>query len=272
MTLSDLKKFTDDLPSNEKQPALFLGHGSPMNAIEDNVFTRSLVALGARLPKPKAILVVSAHWLTRGTFVSTAMNPETIYDFGGFPPELSQVKYPAPGAPNEARMVANTIHSTHIEEDPSMGLDHGAWSVIRHMWPEADVPVFQLSIDFYKSPQWHYDLAQELRALRRKGIMIISSGNITHNLRKVVFENRDAAPIDWAVDFDEAIRKSIENYNHDAIINYQNLSSSSIAVPTNDHYLPLLYTLGAMEKDETHEWTYEGFQYGTISMRGVMFR
>jgi len=273
MTLSELKKFSDELPANEKQPALFLGHGSPMNAIEDNVFTRSLVSLGLSLPKPKAILVVSAHWLTRGTFVSTAVRPETIYDFGGFPPELSQVKYPAPGAPEEARMVANTIHSAHIEEDPSMGLDHGAWSVIKHMWPEADVPVFQLSIDFFKSPQWHYDLAQELRVLRRKGIMIIASGNITHNLRQVIFNNREATPVDWAVDFDEAVKKSIENHNHSSIIHYQTLAaSSSIAVPSNDHYLPLLYTLGVMEKGETHKWTYEGFQYGTISMRGVMFR
>jgi 4,5-DOPA dioxygenase extradiol len=272
MTLGDLRRFSDELTENEKAPSLFLGHGSPMNAIEDNVFTRSLVSLGTKLPKPKAIMVVSAHWLTRGTYVSTAQHPETIYDFGGFPPELSQVKYPAPGAPEAARMVVNTIHSTHIEEDPSMGLDHGAWSVIKYMWPEANVPVFQLSIDFFKSPQWHYDLAQELRVLRSKGIMIITSGNITHNLRKVNFEDREGTPVDWAVDFDESIKKSIENHDHNAIINYQKLSSSSIAVPTNDHYLPLLYTLGTMEKDEAHEWTYEGFQYGTISMRGVMFQ
>lgn len=271
MTLSDLKKFSDDLPEDEKQPVLFLGHGSPMNAIEDNVFTRSLATLGQRLPKPKAVLVVSAHWLTRGTFVSTAVQPETIYDFGGFPPELSQVKYPAPGAPEQAKMVANTITTTHIEEDPSMGLDHGAWSVIRHMWPDASVPLFQLSIDFFKGPQWHYDLAQELKQLRRKGIMIITSGNITHNLRNVVWDNRDAAPVDWASDFDEAIKKHIGDHNHAAIINYTKLSSASMAVPSNDHYLPLLYTLGATEKNEAFAWTYEGFQYGTISMRGVQF-
>lgn len=271
MTLSDLKRISDDLPQDEKQPVLFLGHGSPMNAIEDNVFTQSLSALGKRLPKPKAVLVVSAHWLTRGTFVSTAAKPETIYDFGGFPPELSQVKYPAPGAPEQAKMVANTILTTHIEEDPSMGLDHGAWSVIRHMWPDATVPVFQLSIDFFKGPQWHYDLATELKSLRKKGIMILTSGNITHNLRNVVWDNREAAAVDWAEEFDTAIKKNITDYNHSAIIDYTKLASSAIAVPSNDHYLPLLYTLGATDKNETFSWTYEGFQYGTISMRGVQF-
>lgn len=271
MTLTDLKKFTDDLPQDEKQPVLFLGHGSPMNAIQNNAFTQSLTALGNRLPKPKAVLVVSAHWLTRGTFVSTAVKPETIYDFGGFPPELSQVVYPAPGAPAEAKMVANTIVTTHITEDPSMGLDHGAWSVIRHMWPDADVPLFQLSIDFFKGPQWHYDLAAELKQLRSKGIMIITSGNITHNLSNVVWNDEHAAPVDWAEEFDQAIRKNIIDHNHASIIDYTKLSSASLAVPSNDHYLPLLYTLGATDKDEAFAWTYEGFQYGTISMRGVQF-
>ncbi|HTF04950.1 MAG TPA: class III extradiol ring-cleavage dioxygenase, partial [Bacteroidia bacterium] len=224
MTLTDLRKFADDLPADEKQPALFLGHGSPMNAIEDNLFTRSLGVLGTSLQKPKAVLVVSAHWLTKGTFVSTALHPETIYDFGGFPPELSQVKYPAPGAPDQARLVKSTILTTHIEEDPSMGLDHGAWSVIRHMWPDASVPVFQMSIDWYKSPQWHYNLAQELKALRRKGIMIITSGNITHNLRNVVWNNIDAPPVDWALEFDEAVKKNIDSRDHLKIINYDSLA------------------------------------------------
>ncbi len=268
MTLSDLRKFTDDLPVDEKQPALFLGHGSPMNAIEDNIFTQSLTALGKSLVKPKAVLVVSAHWLTRGTFVSTTKFPETIYDFGGFPPELSQVKYPAPGAPVEAQLVKSTVLSTKIEEDNSMGLDHGAWSVLRHIWPNADVPVFQMSIDWYKSPQWHYDLALELRALRKKGILIISSGNITHNLGNVVWNNENAPAVDWALEFDEAVKKNIDARDHAKIINYQTLApSAKIAVPSNDHYLPLLYTLGLVEKDEVQKYTFEGFQYGTISMR-----
>lgn len=271
MTLSDLRKFSDELPEDEKQPVLFLGHGSPMNAIEDNAFTRSLSALGLRLPRPKAVLVVSAHWLTSGTYVSTAVKPETIYDFGGFPPELSQVVYPAPGAPEQAKMVAGTIVTQHIAEDPSMGLDHGAWSVLKHMWPNADVPVFQMSIDFYKGPQWHYDLAVELRQLRKKGIMILTSGNITHNLRNVVWNDENAAPVDWAQEFDEVVKKNIVDNNHAAIINYTKLSSAAMAVPSNDHYLPLLYTLGAAEKNEPFAWTYEGFQYGTISMRGVQF-
>lgn len=268
MTLSDLRKFSDDLPTDEKQPAIFLGHGSPMNAIEDNVFTRSLTALGTSMKKPKAVLVVSAHWLTRGTLVSTAVHPETIYDFGGFPPELSQVKYPAPGSPEEARLVKSTITSTPVAEDQSMGLDHGAWSVLRHIWPDASVPVFQMSIDWYKTPQWHYDLAKELKALRNKGIMIITSGNITHNLGKVVWDNIDAPAVDWAAEFDSAVKKNIDSRDHSKIINYTTLApSAGIAVPSNDHYLPLLYTLGASDNNEVQQYTFEGFQYGTISMR-----
>lgn len=268
MTLSDLKRITDDLKQDIFQPVLFLGHGSPMNAIEDNVFTRSLHSLGHQLEKPKAVLVVSAHWLTRGSFVSTSQHPETIYDFGGFPPALYQVEYPAPGAPEEARMVASTIITEHIAEDPSMGLDHGAWSVIKHIWPEANVPVFQLSINWGKSPQWHYELAQELKQLRNKGIMILTSGNITHNLRNVVWDNRDASPVDWALDFDAAVKNAVESRNDDKIISYETLASSArMAVPTNDHYLPLLYTLGASDKNENIAWTFEGFQYGTVSMR-----
>lgn len=268
MTLSELKKFADGLDKDDLQPSLFLGHGSPMNAIEDNIFTRSLHSLGRTLSKPKAVLIVSAHWLTHGTYVSTAMHPETIYDFGGFPTALSQVKYPAPGAPAEAHMVANTITSEHIGEDPSMGLDHGAWSVIKHIWPDADVPVFQLSINWDKSPQWHYELAQELKQLRRKGIMILTSGNITHNLRNVVWNDRDAAPVDWAIEFDDAVKYAVESRDDLKTVDYRTLASSSrMAVPTNDHYLPLLYTLGTSDKNEMIDWTFEGFQYGTVSMR-----
>jgi 4,5-DOPA dioxygenase extradiol len=268
MTLSDLRKFTDDLPSDELQPALFLGHGSPMNAILNNPFTQSLNTLGTTLKKPKAVLVVSAHWLTRGTFVSTAVKPETIYDFGGFPPELSQVVYPAPGAPEQAKLVKQTVAGTAVGEDPNMGLDHGAWSVLRHIWPDGSVPVFQMSIDWFKSPQWHYELAQELKALRKKGIMIITSGNITHNLGKVVFDNENAAPVDWAAEFDSLVKKNLDSRNDASVIAYEAFGNSAkIAVPSNDHYLPLLYTLGATDKNEILKYTYEGFQYGTISMR-----
>lgn len=270
MTLSDLKKFTDDLPSDELQPALFLGHGSPMNALANNPFTQSLNALGTSLKKPKAVLIVSAHWLTRGTFVSTAVKPETIYDFGGFPPALSQVVYPAPGAPEQAKLVKQTVVGTVVGEDPNMGLDHGAWSVIKHVWPDASVPVFQMSIDWYKSPQWHYELAQELKALRKKGIMIITSGNITHNLGNVVWSDENAAPVDWAAEFDSLVKKNLDSRNDPSIIAYENFGNSArIAVPSNDHYLPLLYTLGATDKNENLKYIYEGFQYGTISMRCV---
>jgi 4,5-DOPA dioxygenase extradiol len=270
MTLSDLKKFTDDLPSDEMQPALFLGHGSPMNALANNTFSQSLNALGTSLKKPKAVLIVSAHWLTRGTFVSTAVKPETIYDFGGFPPALSQVVYPAPGAPEQAKLVKQTVVGTFVGEDPNMGLDHGAWSVIKHVWPDASVPVFQMSIDWFKSPQWHYELAQELKALRKKGIMIITSGNITHNLGNVVWNDENAAPVDWAAEFDSLVKKNLDSRNDPSIIAYENFGNSArIAVPSNDHYLPLLYTLGATDKNENLKYIYEGFQYGTISMRCV---
>ncbi len=269
MNLSDLKKITDELPASEIQPVLFIGHGNPMNALYDNVFTRSLTSLGNSLAKPKAILVVSAHWLSRGTFVSTTSNPKTIYDFGGFPPEMYQIIYPAKGSPESAKLVQEEVKKTIVNADSAMGMDHGAWTILKHMYPDASVPVFELSIDFYQSPRWHYELAQELKALRKKGILIIGSGNIVHNLRRANFED-DAKVDDWAIEFDEIIKSKILSHDHDAIIDYHNLGkSAAIAVPTNDHYLPLIYSLGLQEKNEEVAFTFEGFQNQNISMRCV---
>lgn len=270
MNLSDLKKFADDLPANEKQPALFIGHGNPMNVLYNNSFTQKLTSIGQTIAKPKAALIVSAHWLTRGSFVSTTLNPKTIYDFGGFPPEMYKIVYPAKGSPENAKLVQDTIKKTQVLHDAEMGLDHGAWTVLKHMWPDADVPVFQLSIDFYQSPRWHYELAQELKALRKKGIMIIGSGNIVHNLGLANFTPADDKVDDWAIEFDETVKAKILSQDHNALIDYLNIGKSAkLAVPTNDHYLPLLYTLGLQDKDEEQSFLFEGFQNSNISMRCV---
>ncbi len=270
MNLNDLNKFADDLPAADKQPALFIGHGNPMNVLYDNVFTQKLSWIGQTIAKPKAALIVSAHWLTRGSFVSTALNPKTIYDFGGFPAEMYNVVYPAKGSPENAKLVQDTIKKTQVHVDSEMGLDHGAWTVLKHIWPAADVPVFQLSIDYYQSPRWHYELAQELKALRKKGIMIIGSGNIVHNLGLVQFTPVDDKVDDWAIEFDETVKAKILSQDHDALIDYINIGSvAKLAVPTNDHYLPLLYTLGLQDKDEEQSFLYEGFQNANISMRCV---
>ncbi|HLG03617.1 MAG TPA: 4,5-DOPA dioxygenase extradiol [Bacteroidia bacterium] len=268
MKLPDLKRITDELPQAEKMPALFIGHGSPMNAIDDNVFTRTLNEFGSKLEKPSAALVISAHWLTRGTAVSTTAKPETIYDFGGFPPELYKVIYPAKGSPETAKIAKEVIRKVPVSEDEKMGLDHGAWSILKHIWPEANVPVFQLSIDFYKSPRWHYELGQELMELRKKGVMIIGSGNIVHNLGRVDFNNPAATPESWATEFDEAVKSKIISRDHEGLINYLDIGASAkLAVPTNDHYLPLLYALALQEKNETFSFPYEGFQHANIGMR-----
>jgi 4,5-DOPA dioxygenase extradiol len=270
MNLNDLKKFADELPADEKQPALFIGHGNPMNALYDNSFTQKLASIGQTIAKPKAALIVSAHWLTRGSFVSNTINPETIYDFGGFPPELYKIVYPAKGSPENAKLLQDTVKKTMVHADADMGLDHGAWTVLKHMWPLADVPVFQLSIDYYQSPQWHYELAQELKALRKKGIMIIGSGNIVHNLGLAQFTPVDDKVDDWALEFDEIVKAKIISHDHTALINYLTIGKAAkLAVPTNEHYLPLLYTLGLQDKDEAHSFIYEGFQNANISMRCV---
>lgn len=257
-----------------KLPVLFIGHGSPMNIISRNGFTESLVKLGRELPVPEAIMVISAHWLTNGTYVSCVERPETIYDFYGFPEELYTIEYPSPGSPSHASFVMEAVRKTNIKCSYEWGLDHASWAILKHMYPDADIPVFEMSLDYSfnelhpKPLQYHYELASELSGLRKKGVLIIGSGNIVHNLGLVDFNNIDAKPYQWAVEFDEKVKLDLINKNHDDLINYKrNEESASIAVPTLDHYLPMIYTIALHEKDESLKFTYEGFQNGSISMR-----
>lgn len=268
MQLQELGKITRDYQRTDKMPAMFIGHGSPMNAISDNAFTRRLKEMGASVKQqPAAILVVSAHWLTKGTHVLTAVKPATIHDFGGFPQALHNVQYPAPGTPEIAHETAQLITSVKVVEDDQWGLDHGTWSVLRHMYPEANIPVFQLSIDYYKPPAYHYKLAQELKALRNRGVLIVGSGNIVHNLRNISFDEK-ATPFEWALDFDATVKDKIEKRAFDDLLNYESLGKAAMmSVPTPDHYLPLCYTLGLAAPDEDIAFTYEEIQNGSISMR-----
>lgn len=268
MHIKTFYKEAGDLPAYEKMPVLFIGHGSPMNAIEDNDFTRSLTAFGETLPPPKAILVVSAHWLTRGeTRVSVNPDPDTIYDFYGFPEEMYHLKYDAPGHPEMAREVARTIQSIQVHEDHEMGLDHGAWTILKHLFPGADVPVFQMSIDFDKPPAWHFALASGLRALRKKGVLVIGSGNIVHNLRLMDWKQPGTA-FDWALSFDDYVKKQIDSRNFEALIHYDTAGQAArLSIPANDHYLPMLYALGLADRSDEIRHVYEQVQNGSISMR-----
>ena len=258
----------------DKMPMLFVGHGSPLNIILKNGFTDSLVKLGKDLPAPLAIMVISAHWLTRGTYVNCIEKPDTIYDFYGFPDELYKIKYPAPGAPEYAKMVTGYPGEPEIKCDYEWGLDRASWSILKHMYPKADIPVFEMSLDYsfhdwHPRPlQFHYDIASRLKDLRRKGVLIIGSGNIVHNLGLINFRDMDARPYDWAVEFDEKVKSNLISKNHPGLLDYQSMGrSASLAVPTLDHYLPMIYVIALQEDNEPLTFTYEGFQNGSISMR-----
>jgi 4,5-DOPA dioxygenase extradiol len=255
-----------------RMPVLFLGHGSPMNAIEEYGFTDRLHELGRSLPRPKAVLCVSAHWLTSGSWVTAMERPRTIHDFYGFPKALFDVQYPAPGAPEVAELVRKEVKTPAIQSDANeWGLDHGTWSVLRHVFPDADVPVLQLSIDIEKPPRFHYELGRELRILREKGVLIVGSGNIVHNLGRIDWD-RSAKPHDWAVEFDAWIKDGLDRGDHSALVDrYGDSEAGRLSVPTPDHYYPFLYVLGAAGNDETprHEW--EELQNASISMRCVSF-
>ncbi|MFI0430054.1 4,5-DOPA dioxygenase extradiol [Mariniflexile sp. HMF6888] len=253
MNLRDLNKITSTLGTTKKMPVLFLGHGSPMNAIEENEFIASFRQLGKELVKPHAILCVSAHWETQGTFVTAMQNPLTIHDFGGFPQALFDVQYPAPGSPELAKETKRIITKTKVELDDKWGLDHGAWSVIKHLYPNANIPVIQMSIDYSKPPQYHYELAKELASLRQKGVLIIGSGNMVHNLRLVAWNKlNDAFAFDWAIEANEKMKQYILEDNHKNLIHFKNEGKAfDLAIPTPEHYLPLIYTLALKEKNET---------------------
>ncbi len=265
MKLEQLKNMTSAFTSTQKMPVFFIGHGNPMNAIEDNPFTRSLTALGKSVTQqPNAILVVSAHWLTQGTYVATTPTPQTIYDFGGFPPELYKVTYPAPGSPQYAKEVKDLIPL--VKEDSAWGLDHGAWTVLKHLFPEAKIPVFQLSIDYSKPMQYHFDLAMQLKALRSKGVLIIGSGNIVHNLQ-LYFSNPDNKTYNWAVEFDTWSKEKILQHDFKSLINYHTAGEmAKLAVPTTDHYIPMIYSIALADKNDAIDFTYEETT-GSISMR-----
>ena len=268
MNLNELKNITDGYSNTRQLPVLFVGHGSPMNAIADNAFTRSLGKWGNTFEeKPRAILVISAHWLTHGSHVMVSPKPRTIHDFGGFPQALYQIEYPADGSPEYASETRRLVTSTNVTDDDTWGLDHGAWTILRHMFPKADIPVYQLSIDYAKPPVYHYNLARELKGLRQKGVLVIGSGNIVHNLYQIDFDEH-AKPYDWATEFDQTVKKQLQDKDYDHLINYTlSGKAAQLSVPTNDHYLPMLYSLGLTEKSESLTFTFEEIQNASISMR-----
>ena len=254
-------------------PVIFIGHGSPMNIILSNDYANNIAKAAKTLPKPKAILVVSAHWLTNGTYVTCVSKPKTIYDFYGFPDELYRLNYPSPGAPEAAEQTIKTVKSTKIQCG-DWGLDHAAWAVLKHMYPNADVPVYEMSLDYSPYNDWnpkplsyHYQLASELAPLREKGVLIIGSGNIVHNLGLIDYD-MDAKPHKWAAEFDERVKQLLLTGNHKQLVNYLDIGKEApYAVPTQDHYLPMIYAIGLQKKQDKFSFIHEGFQNGSVSMR-----
>lgn len=253
---------------SEIMPAIFFGHGNPLNALADNSFTRNWAAIGRSFPRPKAILAVSAHWYLPGCAVTANPFPRTIHDFGGFPKELYAVEYPAPGSPDLAGRVKDLLAPLSVQLDESWGLDHGTWSVLKHLFPEADIPVVQLSIDSRQPPIFHYQAGKKLSALREEGVLVVGSGNLVHNLATYAWGG--AAPFDWAVRFEDRVRRLLLKGDDDQVVAYENLGGDArLAVPTPDHYLPLLYILGLRRSDEELTFPVEGIDGGSISMLAV---
>ncbi len=274
-TLSAFNRFTDGLKEDGQwMPLLFVGHGSPMNGIEDNEFSRRWKEMAGEIPEPRAVLVISAHWLTRGTKVTAMEFPKTIHDFGGFPKELFAVQYKAPGDPALASDLAGMVKSTPVELNHDWGLDHGAWTVVRHMYPGANIPVLQLSIDFGKDARYHYELARELQALRKKGVLIMGSGNMVHNLRMVAWDKlgEEEYGYDWALQMNDRFKQLISNGEHDRLIRYESLGKEALlSIPTPDHYWPLLYTLGLKGKDDAVSFFNDKAVGGSLTMTSVKF-
>lgn len=274
ISLGSLRVLSQNLPKKDKKmPVLFIGHGSPMNGMENNEFTSQWKNLGLQIPRPEAVLCVSAHWLTKGTYITAMNNPKTIHDFGGFPKELFKVQYPAPGNEALAKETSNLIQKTNVALDYDWGLDHGTWTVVRHMYPEADIPVLQLSIDYSKPAQYHYELAQDLAVLRSKGVLIIGSGNMVHNLGMVAWDKMNIPNygFDWAIEMNSIFKKHISENNHKALIDYTNLGSAAkLAIPTPDHYYPLIYSLGLKSSDESIEFFNDKLVAGSLTMTSVI--
>jgi 4,5-DOPA dioxygenase extradiol len=272
MKLKELDEITAPFSSTEQMPVLFVGHGSPMNAIEENEFTKTWNALGKSIPRPTAVLCISAHWETKGTLVTAMPKPQTIHDFGGFPQELFNFQYPAPGSPALANETRSTIKKAIVGLDETWGLDHGCWSVVKHLYPNADVPVIQMSLDYTQGPQYHYDLAKELASLRKKGVLIIGSGNIVHNLGMIAW-NKIKEPeygYDWAIEANDKIKQWMLSDNHQPLINYRAQGKAfDLAIPSPDHYLPLLYTLALKEEDEQISLFNDKPVLGSLSMTSL---
>ena len=270
--LYSLNQFSESLPNTQRMPILFLGHGSPMNAIEENEFVAAFRNVAKTLPNPTAIICISAHWFTNGTKVTAMEMPQTIHDFGGFPQALFDVQYPAKGNPELAEATKLLLEPAMVELDEKWGLDHGAWSVLKHLYPKADIPVIQLSIDYTKPPQYHFDLAQKLSKLRDKGILIIGSGNIVHNLSLVDFRDfhKDDYGFDWAIEARSKFNGYLLNGDFQSLIDYQKESSAiQLAIPTPEHYLPLIYTLGLKQKSEELSLFNDKLLAGSLSMTSV---
>ncbi|MCW3807908.1 4,5-DOPA dioxygenase extradiol [Plebeiibacterium marinum] len=252
MKLNALNKIVGSFGNTPKMPVLFLGHGSPMNAIEENEFVQGFRKVSSEIEIPKAILVVSAHWETKGTLVTAMEHPRTIHDFGGFPKELYDIQYPAPGMPELANEVKGFATTAEVALDDKWGLDHGAWTVIRHMYPKANIPVVQLSLDYYKTPQQHYELAKELSELRNRGVLIVGSGNLVHNLGMLHWQKlNENYGYDWAIEANDKMKQFILEGNHQALLNYSKQGESfKLAIPTPEHYLPLLYAVALQDRDD----------------------
>ena len=269
--MSDLSALANaflNAPSTPLMPALFIGHGNPMHAITKNPFASTWEKYGRNLPRPKAVLCISAHWETSGTKITAMPAPRTIHDFGGFPQELFDVRYPAPGDPTLATDIVSRITKHTIELDHTWGLDHGAWSVLRRMYPKADIPVLQLSLDMNMSPQQHVRLANDLTILRRRGILIVGSGNIVHNLGRMRWEG---PTYDWAKEFDITSKRLIEQRDITKLAAYESLGTAArMAIPTREHYLPMLYIMGMADGKDHLTFFNESIDLGSVSMRSIL--
>ncbi|MFY8138740.1 MAG: 4,5-DOPA dioxygenase extradiol [Flavobacteriales bacterium] len=272
MKLTDLEAMAAPMATTPLMPVIFFGHGSPMNAIEQNEFTLKWQELAKNIPRPNAILCISAHWETPGTFVTAMDKPQTIHDFGGFPQALFDVQYPAPGSSSLVADTKEVLKPVLIGDDLQWGLDHGCWSVLKHLYPAADVPVVQLSLDYRKNEQYHYDLAKQLFELRKKGFLIVGSGNMVHNLGMLNWGNMNSA-YDWAIEANEKFKTIIQTKDHQALMNYKSLGTAfKNSIPTPEHFWPLLYILALQDKKEEAQFFNDKTLMGSISMTGVMFK
>jgi 4,5-DOPA dioxygenase extradiol len=272
VNLNQLNTTLQNFPKTEKMPSLFIGHGSPMNAIEENQFVEGFRKIALEIEKPKAILCISAHWYTKGTKVTAVEMPKTIHDFSGFPEALYQVNYPAKGSPELASATRSMLEPIPVALDDTWGLDHGAWSILKHLYPDATIPVVEMSIDYTKPAPYHFELAQKLKSLRHRGVLIIGSGNMIHNLGLVDWKNfeKDNYGYDWALEARETLNEYILNTNYAPLVDFKKLSQAvNLAIPTPDHYLPLLYTLGLREKEDNTTLFNDKLLAGSISMTSV---